>query len=59
MEREMRKEHLMDRSTRTMRSTGAWSIALGIITTTVGLSVGIGCCVIGGKLLKQAKRNPR
>lgn len=55
----MRKEHLMDRTTRTMRSTGAWSIALGIITTTVGLSVGIGCCVIGGKLLKQAKRNPR
>lgn len=41
--------------TRIMRRNGAWAIALGAIAITVGVSVGVGCLVMGGQLLKGAR----
>ena len=37
-----------------MRRAGGWSIALGIVTLSVGLCVGVGCIITGGDLLKNS-----
>ncbi len=39
---------------KTMRRVGGWCVALGIITLSVGVCVGIGSIVAGGDLLKNA-----
>jgi hypothetical protein len=39
---------------RTMRRVGGWCITLGIITLTVGVTVGIGTIIAGGDLLKHS-----
>ncbi len=44
----------MDRASKTMRHAGGWAIALGIISVTIGVSVGVGCLVMGGRLLKAS-----
>lgn len=38
---------------KTMNCAGAWCIAMGIISLVVGVSIGIGCLVSGGALLKN------
>ncbi len=37
----------------TARNAGAWCIVFGVVSITVGLAVGIGCLVAGGKLLSK------
>ena len=39
---------------KTMRRAGGWCITMGIITLTVGITVGVGCLVAGGDLLKHS-----
>lgn len=43
----------MDQS-RTMRRVGGWCITMGIITLTVGITIGVGTIIAGGDLLKNA-----
>lgn len=38
---------------KTLNHTGAWSIAMGVVSLVVGLCVGIGCLVSGSILLKN------
>ena len=37
----------------TARRAGAWALALGVISVTVGIAVGVGCIVVGGRLLSK------
>lgn len=39
----------------TMKNSGAWSIALGIVLMVVGLASGIMLVVSGGKLIRDKK----
>ncbi|MDO4841751.1 MAG: hypothetical protein Q3982_03635 [Phoenicibacter congonensis] len=45
----------MERAIRTMRRSGAWAIAFGSVAAVVGVSVGVGCIVLGAKLLKNSR----
>ena len=38
---------------KTMSRTGGFSIAMGIVSVAVGLTVGIGCIISGAFLLKR------
>jgi len=38
---------------KTMSRAGAWCIAMGIVSLVTGISIGIGCLVSGGVLLKN------
>lgn len=40
---------------KTMKSAGAWSLALGIVLIVVGVTVGVLQIVQGGKLLNDKK----
>lgn len=37
----------------TARRAGAWSLVFGVVTITVGIAVGVGCIVVGGRLLSK------
>lgn len=37
----------------TARSVGTWNIVLGIVAISVGVAVGVGCLVSGGRLLTK------
>lgn len=42
-----------EKAYKTMSITGVWSIVFGTIIIVVGLAVGIGSLITGGKLLKD------
>lgn len=46
---------MSDKSYRAMRRAGGWNIVMGITTIVTGLSVGIGCLVAGGSLLRNSR----
>lgn len=49
------KAAMNDKALKTMRHSGGWAIALGSVAVAVGVSVGVGCIVMGAKLLKNAR----
>ena len=36
-----------------LKNSGVWSIVMGIVILAAGISVGVGCIVNGGVLLKR------
>lgn len=45
---------MSDKSYRAMRRAGGWNIVMGIATLVTGVSIGIGCLVAGGSLLRNS-----
>ena len=46
---------MAERAYKTMKSTGAWNIATGVILMVVGVACGIMLIINGGRLLKDKK----
>ena len=44
----------MDKALKTMRHSGAMAIAMGCVAVTTGVTIGVGCIVMGAKLLSRS-----
>jgi hypothetical protein len=44
----------MEKALKTMRHSGAMAIAMGSVAITAGVAVGVGCIVMGAKLLHRS-----
>lgn len=49
------KNTSIDKRAKTMRRTGAFNIAMGVVAIVCGVTVGVGNIVCGGKLRSKAK----
>ncbi len=45
----------MEKALKTMRHSGAMAIAMGSVAITAGVAVGVGCIIVGAKLLHRSK----
>ena len=45
----------MEKALKTMRHSGAMAIAMGSVAITAGGAVGVGCIIVGAKLLHRSK----